>query len=62
MHRLVNEAGKVSFEAGRNSQGHSDIASALVLAIQAAKQNPANFSGPSSWQYGSAFGSWSSRL
>lgn len=37
IHRIVNEAGRVSFEAGRNSQGHSDITSALVLALQAAK-------------------------
>lgn len=62
VHRIVNEAGKVSFEAGRNAQGHSDITSAIVLALQAARQNPTNFSGPSSWQYSSAFGSRSSRF
>lgn len=62
VHRIVNEAGKVSFEAGRNSQGHSDVTSALVLALQAAKSNPASFSQPVGFQRTSPFGTWSSRL
>lgn len=57
VHRIVNEAGKVIFEAGRNSQGHSDITSALVLALQSAKKHPASISMPVSWQRPSAFGS-----
>ena len=56
VHRIVNEAGKVSFEAGRNSQGHSDITSALVLALQAAKQHPASFALPQTWARPTQFG------
>ena len=33
VHRLVNEAGKVSYSAGRDANGHSDATSAMVLAI-----------------------------
>lgn len=40
VHRVVTEAGKVSYQAGRNENGHSDATSALVLAIQAAVQHP----------------------
>lgn len=36
VHRIVSEAGKVSFEAGHSAQGHSDLTSALVLAVKAA--------------------------
>ena len=38
--RVVSESGKVSYEAGRNGDGHSDFTSALVLAIQAAVDTP----------------------
>ena len=62
VHRVVSEAGKVSFEAGRNSQGHSDVTSALVLAMQAARGNPANFKQPVTWKMPSAFGGWSTRF
>ena len=41
--RIVSESGKVSFEAGRNRNGHSDVTSSIVLALQAAKKNPVNF-------------------
>lgn len=41
VHRVVNEAGKVSYQAGRDENGHSDATSALVLALQAAKDSPA---------------------
>lgn len=36
VHRVVTEAGKVSYQAGRDANGHSDATSALVLAVQAA--------------------------
>ena len=35
VHRVVSESGKVSYQAGRDENGHSDATSALVLAIQA---------------------------
>lgn len=46
MHRIVSETGKVQFEAGRSKQGHSDVTSAIVLALQAAKDSPANLTEP----------------
>lgn len=40
VHRIVNEAGKVTYSAGRDANGHSDVTSALVLAVQALKSVP----------------------
>ena len=39
VHRVVSEAGRVSYEAGRNANGHSDATSALVLALRAVHDN-----------------------
>ena len=60
--RIVSENGQVKFIAAHTAAGHSDATSALVLALQAAKQNPANFVVPSPYMMQSSFGSWSSRL
>lgn len=38
--RQITDSGKVTYTAGRNSQGHSDITSSIVLALQAVKENP----------------------
>lgn len=62
VHRVVSETGKVSFEAGRGPNGHSDVTSAVVLALQAAKTCPASFSIPQTWARPSSFGGWSPRL
>lgn len=62
VHRIVSETGKVSFEAGRGKNGHSDVVSGLVLAVQAAKQSPASMSAPVPYARRSSFGAWSSRL
>ena len=35
--RVVDDSGKVYYRADRNASGHADGASALVLAVQAAK-------------------------
>lgn len=56
MHREVSEAGKVVFSAGRDENGHSDVTSALVLALQAAKAKPASFGMPRTWSMDSVFG------
>lgn len=40
VHRIVNEVGKVTYSAGRDANGHSDVTSALVLAVQALKSVP----------------------
>lgn len=60
--RIVTESGQVKFEAGRDANGHSDITSSLVLALQAAHDNPENIRCPISFPGGSAFGSWRSIL
>ena len=58
VHRIVSETGKVQFEAGRNKQGHSDVTSAIVLALQAAKDNPVNLVEPQSYMRFSSLGQW----
>ena len=58
--RIVSENGQVKFIAAHTAAGHSDATSALVLALQAAKQNPANFVVPSTYMMQSSFGSWHS--
>ena len=62
VHRIVSETGKVQFEAGRNKQGHSDVTSAIVLALQAAKDNPVNLVEPQSYMRFSSLGQWHSRF
>ena len=56
--RIVNEAGQVKYEAGHNAQGHSDITSAIVLALQAIRDKPVSFSMPTTYMRNSAFGSF----
>lgn len=60
--RIVTENGKVKFVAQHNSQGHSDITSALVLALWAYHDNPASFAMPQTYMMPTAFGSYGSRL
>ena len=57
--RIVNEAGQVKYEAGHNSQGHSDITSAIVLALQAIHDKPVSFSMPASYTRSSVFSGYS---
>lgn len=56
VNRIVTETGKVMYEAGRDKNGHSDVTSAIVLAVQASRDNPANMSTPMSFAMPSAFG------
>lgn len=56
VHRIVNEAGKVSYSAGRDATGHSDATSSIVLAIQAAKQFPVQISLPTGFGFPSRLG------
>ena len=60
VHRIVSETGKVQFEAGRSKQGHSDVTSAIVLALQAAKDNPVNLVEPQTYMRFSPLGQWHS--
>ena len=56
--RIVTENGKVKFVAQHNSQGHSDITSALVLALWAAHENPSSFAMPQTYVMNSPFGAY----
>lgn len=58
----MTETGKVMYEAGRDKNGHSDVTSAIVLAVQACRDNPANMSTPMSYALPSAFGGWQRRF
>lgn len=40
VHRIVTESGQVKYEAGRGAEGHSDLTSALVLALEAHANKP----------------------
>lgn len=60
--RIVTENGQVKFNAGRDQNGHSDITSALVLCLNAIRQNPVVFSNPQAGIYTSRLNSWHSRL
>ena len=60
--RIVTENGQVKFNAGRDQNGHSDITSALVLCLNAIRQNPVTFSNPQAGIYSSRLNSWHSRL
>ena len=62
VHRIVSEAGRVSYEAGRYENGHSDATSALVLALQCAKDMPVNAIMPKAVPFASAFGGWTRRI
>lgn len=57
VHRIVNEAGKVTYSAGRDANGHSDVTSALVLAIQALKSVPNQIQMPTAQAFRSLFNS-----
>lgn len=40
VHRIVTENGTIKYEAGRDSNGHSDLTSAIVLALEANANRP----------------------
>lgn len=54
--RIVSEAGDVKYVAGRDSNGHSDFVSSLVMNIQAVKDCPVNIKAPLTYYTSSAFG------
>lgn len=56
MHRIVNEAGNVKYEAGRDGNGHSDATSAIVLSLEAARQHPTQMAMPKAEVVRSVFG------
>ena len=60
--RIVSESGTVRYEAGRDSEGHSDVVSGIVLGVQAGRDNPVNICAPIPFTRASALGGWSSRL
>lgn len=56
VHRIVTENGQVKYEAGRNVEGHSDLTSAIVLALEANASRPQQLSMPTSKILQSMFG------
>ena len=56
VHRIVTESGQVKYEAGRNADGHSDLTSAIVLALEANASRPQQISMPTSQILQSMFG------
>lgn len=60
--QIISENGKISYVSRRANGSHGDIVSAVVLALQAIRDNPINASTPQTFQFNSAFGNWRSRL
>ena len=60
--QIISENGKISYVSRRANGSHGDIVSAVVLALQAIRDNPINASTPQTFQFPSAFGNWHSRL
>ena len=60
--QIISENGKISYVSRRANGSHGDIVSAVVLALQAIRDNPINASTPQTFQFNSAFGNWHSRL
>ena len=60
--QIISENGKVSYVSRRANGSHGDIVSAVVLALQAIRDNPINASTPQTFQFNSVFGNWRSRL
>ena len=60
--QIISENGKISYVSRRANGSHGDIVSAIVLALQAIRDNPINASTPQTFQFPSAFGNWRSRL
>lgn len=60
--QIISENGKLSYVSRRANGSHGDIVSAVVLALQAVRDNPISTALPISHQSFSAFGSYISRF
>lgn len=60
--RYISSTGNISYTAAHSKDGHSDITSGIVLALEASHQNPVVFSNPQPVIYSSRLGGWHSRL
>lgn len=60
--RIISEDGKVHYSAEHNAEGHSDVASALVLGMQAEREHQQNAAMPVSYSNYTAFGNYRSRI
>lgn len=60
--RVVGESGQVKYVAGRSRAGHSDAASAVLLALWAAHDSPANAQAPVAYARFSPLGGWTPRF
>lgn len=62
MRRYISATGKISYSAPHTKDGHSDITSGIVLALEAMRANPVSFANPVVMASNSHFGGWKSRL
>lgn len=61
--RIVSANGDVRYQASSTDAGHSDLTSALVLAVEAWKKMPLSVALPAAFSsFSSRLGSWHSRL
>ena len=60
--RYISNTGRIAYTAPHTKDGHSDVTSAIVLALQAIRDNPICASLPSTYQPFSAFGNFTSRF
>lgn len=58
VHKIVNEAGKVTYQQTRGNGRHADIVSSLVLGLRAIHDHPVNATAPISYKSFSSFGSY----
>ena len=60
--RYISSNGRISYSAPHSKDGHADITSGIVLALESVKANPVSFSNPIVAYNNSRFNSWRSRL
>lgn len=60
--RYISSTGKISYSAPHSKDGHSDVTSGIVLALEAMRSNPISFANPQPGQHFGRLNSWKSRL
>ena len=60
--RYISSNGRISYSAPHSKDGHADITSGIVLALESVKANPISFSNPVVAFHSSRLNSWKSRL
>lgn len=60
--RYISSTGKISYSAPHSKDGHSDVTSGIVLALESIRNNPISFVNPQVGIYTGRLNSWRSRL